>query len=343
MVNTATRAWPGQPESGLDHLYTNRLNKLSSVYTEFTGGSDHKLIKVTRFAKSIQQNSRYVRKRCYKSFNEEEFKQKIRELSWYDLYICEDLDQAVKLLTDKLTLILDQLAPVRTIQIRTRYAAWLSPETKTSMKARDTAQKKATETQHPDDWRLYRNIRNKVTARMKSEKAAWEKQRLDHTQNTSTNLWKSIEGWLNWKTSGPPSQLFSDGVLINTPEGLATTMNRFFITKVEKLRQNIPNNNIDPLHVLRETMRERSCTLKFRPVHPDEVLEIIMNLKNSKSSGLDEIDTYTIKLIAKDILPAITHVVNLSVREASFPSSWKKSKVVPLLKKGDTLDPLFST
>ena len=24
MVNTATRAWPGQPQSGLDHLYTNR-------------------------------------------------------------------------------------------------------------------------------------------------------------------------------------------------------------------------------------------------------------------------------------------------------------------------------
>ena len=275
MVTTSTRAWPGQPESGLDHLYTNRPSKLSAVYTEFTGGSDHKIIKVTRFSKSIQQNTRYVRKRCHKDFNEEDFIQKVRELSWYDLYICEDLDQAVQLLTEKLTHILDQLAPVKTIQTRTRYAAWLSPETKASMKARDAAQRHAAESEDPDDWRLYRNLRNKVTARMRSEKASWEKQRLDHTQNSSTDLWKSIKGWLNWKSAGPPSQLFSDGELINTPEGLATTMNMFFINKVERLRQGIPNSNTDPLHVLRESMSERTCSLKFRPIHPDEVLEII--------------------------------------------------------------------
>jgi hypothetical protein len=175
MVNTPTRAWPGQPQSGLDHLYTNRPSKLSSVYAEYTGGSDHKLIKVTRFAKSIRSNSRYVRKRCYKSFNEEDFRQKVRELSWYDLYLCHNLDQAVQLLTTKLTSLLDQVAPVRTIQTRTRYAPWLSKETKASMMTRDTAQKQAADTQHPDDWRLYKNLRNTVTARMRSEKSAWEK------------------------------------------------------------------------------------------------------------------------------------------------------------------------
>ena len=174
---------------------------------------------------------------------------------------------------------------------------------------------------------------------MRSEKSSWEKQRLDHTQNNSTDLWRSIKGWLNWKSAGPPSQLFSDGNLINTPEGLATTMNQFFINKVERLRQGIPNNNTDPLQVLRESMSQRACSLAFRPVHPDEVLEIIMNLKNSKASGLDEIDTYIVKLVARDILPAITHVINLSIRDASFPTSWKRSKVIPLLKKGDKLDP----
>ena len=56
MVNTQTGAWPGQPQSGLDHLYTNYPSKLSEVYTEYTGGSDHKLVKVTRFAKSMKKN-----------------------------------------------------------------------------------------------------------------------------------------------------------------------------------------------------------------------------------------------------------------------------------------------
>ena len=66
---------------------------------------------------------------------------------------------------------------------------------------------------------------------------------------------------------------------------------------------------------------------------------MISGLSNSSSFGWEEIDTYIIKLIAKDILPAITHIVNLSISNASFPTSWKRAKVVPLLKKGDTLDP----
>ena len=73
MVTTPTRFWPGQPPSGLDHLYTNSPGKLSEVHTELTGGSDHMLIKVTRFAKSIKKNARYVRKRCYKEFEESIF------------------------------------------------------------------------------------------------------------------------------------------------------------------------------------------------------------------------------------------------------------------------------
>ena len=58
-----------------------------------------------------------------------------------------------------------------------------------------------------------------------------------------------------------------------------------------------------------------------------------------RSVGLDNIDTYILKLVAKDILPALTNVVNLSIRDSCFPSSWKRAKVVPLLKKGDRLDP----
>ena len=56
LVTVPTRTWPGQAESGLDHLYTNRPDKISEVYAEYTGGSDHKLIKVTRYSKSIKKN-----------------------------------------------------------------------------------------------------------------------------------------------------------------------------------------------------------------------------------------------------------------------------------------------
>ena len=60
LVTVPTRAWPGQTEAGLDHIYTNKPDKLSNVYAEFAGGSDHKLIKVTRYAKSTGMSEREV-------------------------------------------------------------------------------------------------------------------------------------------------------------------------------------------------------------------------------------------------------------------------------------------
>ena len=74
-------------------------------------------------------------------------------------------------------------------------------------------------------------------------------------------------------------------------------------------------------------------------VHPDTVRKIILWLKNSKSSGIDNIDTYSIKLMVDDILPAVTHIVNLSIQHAAFPSMYKIAKVIPLLKKDDPLEP----
>ena len=79
--------------------------------------------------------------------------------------------------------------------------------------------------------------------------------------------------------------------------------------------------------------------MKFRAVTLDEVLDIIKALKNSKSTGVDNLDTWTIKLVAEDILPAITHILNLSISQSKFPTMWKQAKVVPSLKKGDPLIP----
>ena len=114
-------------------------------------------------------------------------------------------------------------------------------------------------------------------------------------------------------------------------------MNNFFLTKVRLLREEIPPGTTDPLEKLREAMQGRKCSFTLRPVKPEEVEKIISGLKNSKSSGTDFINTWVIKLVAREILPAITHIVNLSLSQSEFPSLWKLAKVVPLLKKGDPL------
>ena len=114
-------------------------------------------------------------------------------------------------------------------------------------------------------------------------------------------------------------------------------MNTFFLDKMTRLRSIIPRSNTDPLSKLRDYMEGRDSTMQFRPVKAEEVLEIIKRQKNSKSTGVDFIDTAVIKLAVKEILPSVTHIVNISLTQSEFPTIWKHAKVIPLLKKDDPL------
>ena len=49
----------------------------------------------------------------------------------------------------------------------------------------------------------------------------------------------------------------------------------------------------------------------LRPIKPEQVLEIIKAMKKTESTGLDHLDTYIIKLVTPNILPALTHVINM--------------------------------
>ena len=100
------------------------------VQTFFTGVSDHKLLKVKRFTKSFRQLPRFVKKRTFKDFDDNAFKQRVGECGLEEIFSYSNVDTASEILTKKLTEVLDEMAPIRKIQTRTSYAPWLSEEAK---------------------------------------------------------------------------------------------------------------------------------------------------------------------------------------------------------------------
>ena len=123
------------------------------------------------------------------------------------------------------------MAPIRTIQIRENYAPWLSEKTRQVMAERDLAQKIAAESKTVDDWNSFKRLRNRVNKILKNEKRNWQRQKFNkcEEENDSKQMWKNIKSWLNWTTSGVPTQLFYNGKLENRPSSLANCMNDFFI------------------------------------------------------------------------------------------------------------------
>ena len=149
----------GQADSGLDHLWTNSPGKMSQIYTKYCG-SDHKLILGVRFAKMLKSSTRYVRKRSFKHFDEAVFLQQIRDTSWWEVYQTTDVDAAVEIFTKKVNLILDQMAPVKTFQISSKYCPWLTEETQVLIKKRNQAQELLSENKNQENFEKFKKLRN---------------------------------------------------------------------------------------------------------------------------------------------------------------------------------------
>ena len=120
---------------------------------------------------------------------------------------------------------------------------------------------------------------------------------------------------------------------ISSPSGLATTLNNYFINKVRSLRASIPVADTDPLAKLRESMPNRQCSFQIKIVTELEVLAIITSLNNSSYTGVDFIDSQTMKLVKHEIVGAVTKIINLSIQSSTFPDIYRNSQLIPLKKK----------
>ena len=88
------------------------------------------------------------------------------------------------------------MAPVKKIQIRTKYTAWLSESTKTKIIDRDRAQDAAIKSGSVGDWSRYKRLRNDLTKVLHSEKMSLQQAKLQGCEENldSGKLCKNILG-----------------------------------------------------------------------------------------------------------------------------------------------------
>ena len=65
-----------------------------------------------------------------KNFDDKKFREKLLRSQLDEILTCTDVNIAAELLVSKLTDILDEMAPIKTVQTRTNYAPWIADDTK---------------------------------------------------------------------------------------------------------------------------------------------------------------------------------------------------------------------
>ena len=76
----------------------------------------------------------------------------------------------------------------------------------------------------------------------------------------------------------------------------------------------------------------------FNPTNSSEILKLVKNFKEKRSTGHDEVSNFLLKNIIHEIVIPLEHIFNLSMTQGVVPDIMKMAKVVPIFKKGDPLD-----
>ena len=325
--------------SCLDHVTTNVPDKCSIPVVSAAGDSDHLAVMITKYSRQLRVEPKTVKKRNYKNFDIEYFLNDIYQTDFSPVKNSQNPDLAASLFSGIFGSILNKHALVKIYQTRTKYVPWLSQNTKNLMQQQDNQKLIATRTGDPVHHDEYKRLRNLVKTKLPNDKNSFYSNILKDDNQTIPGMWATAYRALGYTKNLSPMQLVVDGKAVSAPREMANAFNNVFLKKVKDLKDGIVGPIIEePLTRLVRWIGQRQEHIPEFTLHSITILtlrKIIKNLKGKKSSGIDMIDGYSVKLASPLIEDTLLHLVNLSIEESHYPKYWKVSKIAPLYKKDD--------
>ena len=205
---------------------------------------------------------------------------------------------------------------------------------KVSIKTRNKLYKKYLDNPTEVNKAVWKKFRNKTSELIKRAEALYYKSIINKHENSSKALWSTFGKILNSKKirHNTISCLNINGEYQSEPPKIAESFNKFFSEIGGNLAKNFPNNNSEFKNYLEEPV---SHSMFLYHTSENEISKIIESLKNTNSTGYDNLSTKFIKLSSFILAPALAKIFNLSINSGVYPSNLKIAKVIPIFKKGD--------
>ena len=105
------------------------------------------------------------------------------------------------------------------------------------------------------------------------------------------------------------------------------------------LPQNVNNILILVMIDVEQYLTKVKTTFSLEKISSQDVKKCIDSIARNKATGLDQIPACVIKDAIDYIILPLTHIVNLSLNSGKMPDTWKKVRVTPIFKSGDTTKP----
>lgn len=204
---------------------------------------------------------------------------------------------------------------------------WITRKIKQLTRKKQRAYKRARLTNNLNDWSSYQELKRLSQRECRTAFNRYVNSFIDDNGNVTKKLWSFIKNKKQDRTG--ISTLDHQGVTYTDPASKANVLGEYFssvftqedTTDIPVLEGN-PLPDIPPIEI-----------------HSDGVTQLLHNLKPHKAAGPDNLPSYFLKEVAKEISPALSMIFQASLNQGALPDIWKSALVVPVYKKGSKRDP----
>ena len=319
----------------IDNIFCNQINTPDfSCGIMVTEISDHYPIFCIdkKSTNKLAENSTLHRN--YSQKNLENFVNAISVINWELLIHKADSCSSFTSFYKKFKETYDNCFPVT--QLRTKYKSrkpWLSFGLRKSIKTKNKLYVKFRKVRTSGNEAIYKDYKRNLSKLLRKTERDFLHNQLIENKNNLKKSWQIIKNVINKRRSQNVQTDFKiNGRIENDKYKIADSFNKYFINIGKNLENKIPKSNKSPLTFMQNINVTRSLFLK--PATDDELSKIIRSL-NISSPGYDAIHSKIIKSTFNCYLPALTHLVNQSLTEGTFPNELKIAKIIPLFKSGD--------
>ena len=327
----------------IDHIYTNM--KLCRTFVYETTISDHYTIAATlndKRSKLKQPSSEYMAPlHDERSMNYLlAYLQAYREsTNWEEILSCDSI-QAFEIFENILKeAILICCPTVKKNRSKIPINPWMTKGLLQSRYQKEKLHRKARKSKTEVAWldfKAYNKMYNKLC---RNAKNLYYGEKFEINKNDGRQLWKLAN-----EVTGRPSKKGNNST-IGPIEGCATDLesatkiNEFFANIAGDLQKKIKRPKKSFEHYLPKLDSLPDDKFEFHTVTIDKVLEIIENMKNKTSYGIDTLSNKLIKHVKDEIAIPLTHLINISIKHSYVPIAWKTAKIAPIFKSGDPSQP----
>jgi hypothetical protein len=302
--------------------------------------SDHALIVSVFNLKSKPNSAKTIESRCLTLKLIEDFRVAVSKFDFSGIYSINSPE--IKWIFFKAVLIniLDQVAPVKKVNIRAKNVPWFDKELVLLSKKRSRLYNRARASKLKDnhDWVNFKQANNEFCSKFRKKKGLFYKNLVNENGTSCKKVWKTLSPYINPNKKADLSPIMFENVCFCTSLELASLFARVFKAAL------VGFVFAESLECCNFLVSFLSCIyrklpqligldmLVFDPISLTELEEMIKNLDGTSSPGSSGIPTSIIKHSATEIVVPLCHIFNECIKYSYIPDEWKLSYITPVFK-----------